>query len=386
MLRTIAPLAASVALLVPTALAAQTERAAFITMLGNDTIAVERMVRDADSLRAEVLLRVPRTTLTVYRMQLGRDGMPTSMQSTRHDPVDGTAGAVLGSSRIDWAADGLRVQPGGDAEAFMVEGGRDVLPFIDMVHWPFDLMLNRAHAAGGESTTIPLLAGRRTQDFAVRRTGERAYTVTHPTRGTMTVEVDAQGRVAHLDAAGTTRAVRVKRVEDVDIDHLARVYAAHEAQAGPLGSLSGRGSHEAMVAGANLSLDFGVPRKRGREIFGALVPYGQVWRTGADRATHFTTDRDLVIGGAAVPAGTYTLFTVPGPDTWTLMINTRTNINGQAYDAEHDLARVEMRTRTLDEEVEEFEVRAEPTDRGGELRIRWDRTEAYVPMAAAGSR
>jgi hypothetical protein len=319
-------------------------------------------------------------------MQLGRDGMPTTMQSTRHDPVDGTAGAVLGSSRIDWAADGLRVQPGGDAEAFMVGGGRDVLPFIDMVHWPFDLMLNRAHAAGGESTTIPLLAGRRTQDFLVRRTGERAYTVTHPTRGTMNVEVDTQGRVTHLDAAGTTRAVRVKRVEDVDIDQLARAYAAQEAQDGALGSLSGRGSNEAMVAGANLSLDFGVPRKRGREIFGALVPYGQVWRTGADRATHFTTDRDLVIGGAAVPAGTYTLFTVPGPETWTLMINTRTNINGQAYDAEHDLARVEMRTRSLDEEVEEFEVRAEPTARGGELRIRWDRTEAYVPVGAAGSR
>jgi hypothetical protein len=384
MIRTTLTLTAA-AILLPAALAAQ-ERAAFVTLLGNDTIAVERMTREGDEIRAEVLLRVPRTSLTVYRMQLGPNGTPTSLQSTRHDPAAGTSGAATGTSRIDWTAGGIRVQPGGDAEEFMVEGGAGALPFIDMVHWPFDLMLARAQAEGGESTTVPLLTGRRTADFVVRRTGDRAYTVTHPTRGTMIVEADAQGRVAHLDAAGTTRAVRVTRVDDVDIDRLAREYAAHEAQAGPLGSLSGRGSHEANVAGANVELDFGVPRKRGREIFGALVPYGQVWRTGADRATHFTTDRDLVIGGADVPAGAYTLFTVPGPDTWTLMINTRTNINGQAYDAEHDLVRVEMATRRLDETVEEFEIRAESTGDGGELRIRWDRTEAYVPVRAGGAR
>jgi len=384
MIRTTLALAAAATLL-PATLGAQ-ERAAFVTLLGNDTIAVERMTVDGDQLRAEVLLRVPRTSLTVYRMQLGPDGKPTSMQSTRHDPAAGTAGPVTGSSRVDWTADGLRVQPGGEAEEVTVEGGSEVLPFLDMVHWPFDLMLARAHAASGESTTIPLLAGRRTQDFVVRRTGEQAYTVTHPTRGTMSVEVDARGRVAHLDAAGTTRAVRVTRVEDIDIDRLAREYVAHEAQAGPLGSLSGRGSHEETVAGASVELDFGVPRKRGRDIFGALVPYGQVWRTGADRATHFTTDRDLVIGGAPVPAGSYTLFTVPGPESWTLMINTRTNINGQAYDAEHDLVRVQMATRALDETVEEFEIRAEPTGEGGELRIRWDRTEAFVPVQPGGAR
>ncbi|HEY8468049.1 MAG TPA: DUF2911 domain-containing protein, partial [Longimicrobiales bacterium] len=115
--------------------------------------------------------------------------------------------------------------------------------------------------------------------------------------------------------------------------------------------------------------------------FGALVPWNRVWRTGANEATHFTTSRDLRAGDALIPAGTYTLFTIPRPDGWTLIINKRTNINGQAYDPEQDLVRVEMQVRELPEVVEAFTILAEETpDGGGVLRFQWDRTEAFLPF------
>jgi hypothetical protein len=368
--------------------AAAPERAAFVTLLGNDTVAVERITRSGDELHAEVLLRVPRTTLHVYRMQLDAEGRPTSLETTAHDPAAGPDSPPRSRETVRWGADSVRIETtGGQAPGTAaVAGGRDVLPFIDMVHWPFELMLQRAHAAPGDSLVIPLLTGRRTQPFTVRRTGARDYTVTHPFRGTMTTQVDAQGRLTHLDAARTTRALRVTRVPEVSLAALARDFAAREASQGAPGELSGRGEAEATVAGASIGVDFGQPRKRGREIFGALVPWDQVWRTGANRATHLTTDRDLVIGGTTVPAGTYTLFSIPRSGTWTLIVNRRTNINGTAYDAAHDLARVEMQTRTLPEVVEDFTIRVDPQGEGGVLRIQWDRTEAYVPFQVRAGR
>ncbi|MFO7895085.1 MAG: DUF2911 domain-containing protein [Longimicrobiales bacterium] len=133
----------------------------------------------------------------------------------------------------------------------------------------------------------------------------------------MEVDVDGDGRIRTLDASGTTRKLRVERVDDVAVAELARDFAERDAAGQGIGALSGRGEAVGEIDGAGVAVDYGVPRKRGREIFGGLVPFDEVWRTGANRATHLTTDADLVNGGTPVPAGTYTLFTVPGPDQWT---------------------------------------------------------------------
>jgi hypothetical protein len=364
----------------PSLLAAQQPaRAAFVTLLGNDTIAVERMSRTANELRAEVLLRSPRTTLTVYRMALGPDGRPTSLEATSHDPAAGPASPATSREVVRWAGDSLRIERTGgeNTGSAAVAGGAAVLPFIDMVHWPYELVLERAHAATADSVLQPLLTGRRTSDFVVRRTGANAYSITHPFRGTMTTTTDAEGRLVSLDAGQTTRALTVMRVAEVPFEALVRDFAAR----GPVGELSGRGAAEAVIGGATIELDYGVPKKRGREIFGALVAYDRVWRTGANRATHLTTDRDLVIGGTPVPAGSYTLFSIPRADGWTLIINKQTNINGTAHDPAHDLARIEMQTRTLPEAVENFTIKIDPEGQDrGVLRLQWDRTEASVEV------
>ena len=82
---------------------------------------------------------------------------------------------------------------------------------------------------------------------------------------------------------------------------------------------------------------------RDRKIFGGLVPYGQVWRTGANSATSLKTDVDLTIGGAPVPAGSYTLYTIPTETGWKLIINKQTGQWGTDYDEKQDLARVDMK-------------------------------------------
>ena len=145
--------------------------------------------------------------------------------------------------------------------------------------------------------------------------------------------------------------------------------------------LSPRDTTEQTVGGARLLVDYGRPSKRGREIFGGLVPWNQVWRTGANEATHFVTNKDLAIGGTKVPAGTYTLYTLPAPDGWKLIINKQTGQWGTEYDQAQDLARIDMRVEKRPEPLEQFTIAIEPQgQQGGVLRLAWDTTQASVPF------
>lgn len=335
---------------------------AFVTRLGDDTVAVERFTVTDDGVRALVTLRVPRTSLRAYDLRFGTGDGPARMTVERYDPAMGPGG-----------------EPTESRETVLGEG--EGLPFIDMVHWPFEVVFRRAVDASRDSGTYELVTRRGGIPFRVIRRGPGNYGLAHPTRGTMDVRVDGEGRIVRLDASNTTRALLVTREESVDVEGLARRYAAMDARGEGMGELSGRGSAEATVHGAEITVDYGRPLKRGREIFGGLVPWNEVWRTGANRATHFSTDRGLRAGGTFIPPGTYTLFTIPRPGGWTLLVNERTDINGQAYDADHDLARLEMETRRLRETVEPFTIRVDETeDGGGVLRLRWDRTEAFLPF------
>lgn len=127
---------------------------------------------------------------------------------------------------------------------------------------------------------------------------------------------------------------------------------------------------------------YGSPRKRGREIFGALVPYGEVWRTGANEATEITTTGDLILGGHLLPAGTYSLYTIPYPDRWTIIINRALGQWGAFnYKPELDLFRFEVPVRQTDKRYEGFTITFEEENGQTYLYLRWDRTEVRIPVA-----
>ena len=107
-----------------------------------------------------------------------------------------------------------------------------------------------------------------------------------------------------------------------------------------------------------------------------------MWRTGANITTQLTSDRDLSIGGTAIPAGTYSLYTIPRPEGWTLVVNRQTGESGRedTYDAARDVARIPMQVRSLDAPVEMLTIRLEPAGDGAVLRVAWERTEAWVPI------
>ena len=135
--------------------------------------------------------------------------------------------------------------------------------------------------------------------------------------------------------------------------------------------------------GKEVTIRYGAPSMRGRKIFGELVPFDKVWRTGANEATSLVTQTDLKIGGTTVPAGSYTLYTLPNHTRWLLIVNKQTGQWGTVYDESKDLARIAMESATLSEPQEKMSITFENT-RGNvtELHIRWDKTNEFLPVVA----
>lgn len=133
--------------------------------------------------------------------------------------------------------------------------------------------------------------------------------------------------------------------------------------------------------GKTITIDYSSPRVRGRKIYGGLVPYGQVWRTGANEATTLVTDTDLVIGGTTVPAGTYTIFSIPDQTKWTLIISKTTKEWGTNYSGPaNDLARIPMKSSSLSSPVENFLIALNKSSDGCVLHFDWESTTALVSI------
>ena len=135
--------------------------------------------------------------------------------------------------------------------------------------------------------------------------------------------------------------------------------------------------------GKSIKTDYSSPRAKGRKIYGGLVPFGEVWRTGANAATTFVTSADVTVGGKTVPAGSYTIFTVPTADKWTLIVNKKTGEWGIPYKYESDeLARVDMKVSKLPAPAENFTISYVKSGGGCALQIDWETTRASVDISA----
>jgi len=133
--------------------------------------------------------------------------------------------------------------------------------------------------------------------------------------------------------------------------------------------------------GKMISVAYSSPRMRGRKIFGDLVPFGEEWRTGADDATSFAANTDLVAGGKTVPAGKYTLFTLPTQNKWTLIISKRTGEFGIPYPgAQFDFARIEMKVSKLPSPLENFTISFDQIGASCTMKLEWETTRASIDI------
>ncbi len=131
----------------------------------------------------------------------------------------------------------------------------------------------------------------------------------------------------------------------------------------------------------SIAISYSRPSMRGRVIMGDLVPWGRVWRTGANQATHLRTTFDMILGGVPVPRGTYTLWTIPGQKGWTMVLNKQTGQWGTQYDERQDLARFPVAVRRITAPVDTFTISIERSKGiAGSIILRWENTRVSVPF------
>ena len=160
------------------------------------------------------------------------------------------------------------------------------------------------------------------------------------------------------------------------------------------------GIAKVLMGDTYVKVTYGRPYMRGRAVFGAagdsityLVPFGEVWRTGANEATELTTTGPLMVAGKRLEAGTYSVFTVPGATSWSIRFSPELGLDGTnrmdeatgqfvtGYDPEGDVLHVDVPSHATDEVVDQFTVALDRTPQGADLVLSWERTEVRVPLA-----
>lgn len=138
--------------------------------------------------------------------------------------------------------------------------------------------------------------------------------------------------------------------------------------------------------GTYIKVVYGQPYRRGRIIFGDLLPWGEVWRTGANEATEITLTKSVLMGTQAIPAGTYSLFTIPQPDSMTIILNHELGLWGaQNYNPERDYKRIKFPVKNLETPIEAFTVEfTEPQESMSTMRLRWGLVQVEVPIRFFG--
>ena len=197
--------------------------------------------------------------------------------------------------------------------------------------------------------------------------------------GYFKIYLDENGNVKSIDGIGSSWNVKGSVYDNLDLDAYIQRFTMKE-EVSPLKSLTKRDSVLSSMDGVDLRLDYSRPSMRGRVIFGEVVPWNRVWRTGANEPTRLTINKPIYFNGKELPAGQYSVFTLPAKEGWTLIINKQTNIWGTDHDAAYDLMRIPMQTSMLEQPLELMTIELNQKGEEGILAVSWERTKAYVPF------
>ena len=355
----------------------------FVVRLGQDTTGVEHYVRTADKLEIDQVGRAPRTLHRHFIFDM-KDGALTHLSAVVTPP-----GAAAPTQTIEGTCDAdslrLQIRNGGNAAPDLHAGfPRGSLAIFGSSPWSvyegqiMKLVKSKADTLGG----VLYFIGAATPDrYLLRKLGRDSVAISNTHADVYHAAVDKAGRIqGTLPIAGTQK-FSITRVASLDVDAMATRYMAREQAGQGVGMLSPRDSVKVTAGGAALYIDYGRPAKRGRMVYGGIVPYGDVWRTGANAATQFRTDKSLDFGGTVVPAGFYTLWTLPTAAGWKLVVNSETGQWGTAHKAEKDLFTIPMQVSALPQVVERFTITVDSTPTGGVMNLDWDTTRASAAFS-----
>jgi hypothetical protein len=368
------------------------DRYGFVALLGRDTVSVERVSRNATTMVSDEVDRFPAVRLRHTEVSLAPDGgirhMAMDIRTPNAPPAQGgerhfTADVGLDSVRIS-----VRDDSGTRRRAFATRGAL-TMPHVSQMYSVLELYfaaaLRRGTAAGlrmGDSVLVQQFYADREFDRFPLHEGfvhplpDGKVEIWHDWLsgiGEATLDSSRRNLLTYSGARSTYK-VEVHRVADLpDVETIGARFAAAERSTGGIAQLSVRDTTRATIGPATFLVDYSRPLARGRVLLGNVIDYDMVWRTGANAATQFTTSAPITLGDLAVPAGKYTLWSVPRRSgAADLVVNKQVGQWGTHYEGAQDLGMVPLRTETLSAPVEKFTISIVPADaKRGSLILEW---------------
>lgn len=379
--------------LLPLGLRAQTR--VFIVKLGSDTIGFEKVVRSGNKIDGVIVRHLPLTAILKYSLVLAKDGHVESYEqgSYRGDgspqPPNAQTGAALVGLKMTFVGDSVirEVPTNGQPVIRRTAVPKGTLPAIGG-SWLANEMQIAAVRKDGKANVIGFAATANaptSPDIRIS-SSDSAEIVNQGFR--IGVKTDKSGRVIHGDQSLTTQKYDVTVAKDVDVIAIASTWASKDVGGATPAPTNTPDSVVATLGGAHITILYSRPAKRGRELWGKLVPFDTTWRFGADFATQLKTDADLSIGGTKVAAGTYTLWLVPSQGQSYLLVNTRLQdprdptrrLWGTQWDPAGDIAKIPVQKHmNLPTDEERFHLFIE----NGMLMIHWGNSGYGVAIKAS---
>jgi hypothetical protein len=376
------------------------ERYGFIARLGRDTISIESVTRQGSTVTSDEVDRFPRVRQRHTEITLGPDGAIQRLVMDIHTPSEPSAQRdrhVVADVTRDSVHLSKKDSTGVKSYAFATGGGTAMahLPqMYSLYELYFDAALQRAarakKAVGDTVLSRQFYIDREFDRFPLHSgvvtlmAGNKAEIEHDWLAGTGEATLDSSRRMLHYSGARTTYKIEVDRLaEPPDVQALGRQFAAQEPKNGDVKQLSVRDTTRASIGSANLTVDYGRPLARGRQLVGGIIPLDHVWRTGANAATQLTTSAPVTVAGMTLEPGTYTLWTVPHAQVAELIVNKQFGQWGTSYDGSRDLGKAAMKTETLATPVEQFTISIVPTDaKHGTLAMEWGPFRWSAPIVA----
>jgi len=374
------------------------ERYGFLTTLGRDTISLESISRQGNRLTSDEVDRFPGVEIRHTVVDLNDDGSVRHLVMNIHTPSQ-PAGQRDRKVVADVAGNKVhltKTDSTGILNRDFQTGGSIVVAHVPQMYSLYEIYFA---AALKHATASKLEAGSPVQmrqfyidrefdrfplgDVTVKPLDSGKVEITHDwLAGTGEAMMDSAGNMLSYSGARTTYDVEVKRLATPpDIKSIADRFEAKETQDGHVRSLSVRDTTRAQIGNSVFTVDYGRPLLRGRTLLGDVIPYDQVWRTGANAATQFTTSTPIRLAGMQVPAGTYTLFSAPHTNGVDLIVNKQTGQWGTEYNRSLNLGIARIISEVAPATVEKFTISIIPSDsRHGILLLEWGSFRWTAPI------
>ena len=345
-----------------------------IVLLGQDTVGVEQFQINGNEILIETIRRVNKIIRQKARITYREDGTIQRMETLEFNASD----SLIMEHIVKSEGDKLYHENNRNGKSnTWVQSGRPHLPAAQIPFFATYEKFIQIYEKSPEAT-FRFEAGN--EQLIVKKTGENDYELTTEVFRTLRIKSNQDKEFLALNSRGTGLMSYEARRVDMQVYEAIAERWWNNPSTKTISTVSPRIKESFNIHGTEIKVNYSQTSKRGRLIFGGLVPFGKVWRTGSNMATHINFKSDVVFGGKTIEKGRYTLYTIPQKDEWLFLLNKQTGQWGAFYDESQEALRLPMKTNNSHVESERLLIEVEEIEKGGEIIIKWDHVKASIPF------